>query len=130
MDATGYDRHCRQAVPGRATRPDAPGDIHAYREATRIPVNANPVCHRRLALSSDQGESPATRKTAVALATNTGSHCLRGNGIRDQPIMSREYGIAIRPGGHGGMSLPVPQDLEPCDLRLCLPRPYGFPVCP
>ena len=22
------------------------------------------------------------------------------------------------------------QGLEPCDLRLCLPRPYSFPVCP
>ena len=102
MDAAGYDRHGLTAVPGRATRPDAPGDIHAYRKTTMIPVNANPVCYRCMALSSDRGETSATRRTAVALATNTGSRCLRGNGSHDQPIGSREYEIAIRPGGLGG----------------------------
>ncbi len=83
------------------TRPDAPGDSHAYRETARIPVNANPVCHRHMALSSDRGKAPATRRTAVAWATHTGSHCLGDNGSRDQPMGSREYGIDFSPGGLG-----------------------------
>ena len=90
--------------------PQTARDSHACRETARIPVGANPVCCRRMALSSDRGEAPATRRTAVAWATHTGSRCLGGNGSCEQPMGSREYGIDFSPGGlgpRGGGKAPI-----------------------
>ena len=50
--------------------------------------------------SSVRGQSPATRRTAVALVPNTGSNCLRAPLSDDHPIVFQTGWIGIRPTLH------------------------------